>query len=204
MESFLTIAILLISLVLFIQNKLRVDFVALLVLAALMISGAVSDTQAFSGLANPVVVTIACMLILSKALELTGVVSYVVFKVKPFVGNSLTGVLLFTVIVCALFSAFINNTAAVAIMIPIVSALTKEKGIKKEQILMPLSFAAQFGGMCTLIGTSPNLLVNQALLDNGLAGFNMFSFTSIALIFFVIGTLYLIFASKNILSKKKT
>jgi len=204
MESLLTIAILLISLVLFIQNKLRVDFVALLVLAALMLCGVVTDSQAFSGLANPVVITIACMLILSKALELTGVVSYVVFKIKPFVGNSLTGVLLFTVIVCGLFSAFINNTAAVAIMIPIVSALTKEKGVKKEQILMPLSFAAQFGGMCTLIGTSPNLLVNQTLLDNGLAGFNMFSFTSIALIFFVIGTLYLIFASKTILSKKKT
>ncbi|PPR10496.1 MAG: hypothetical protein CFH44_00176 [Proteobacteria bacterium] len=204
METFTVIAILLLSLVLFMQNKLRVDLVALIVLALLMVFGFVTDTQAFSGLSNPVVITIACMLILSRALELTGVISYVVFKVKPYVGNSLVGVLLFTVAVCGLFSAFVNNTAAVAIMIPILSALCKEKQIKKEQLLMPLSFAAQFGGMCTLIGTSPNLLVNQALLDNNLQGFEMFSFTKLALIFFVVGTIYLVFASKYILSKKQS
>tara|TARA_Y100001960_G_C14781757_1_gene887385 strand:- start:276 stop:2033 length:1758 start_codon:yes stop_codon:yes gene_type:complete len=204
MESIVVIAILLLSLVLFIQNKLRVDFVALLVLALLMAFGLVGEKEAFSGLANPVVITIACMLILSRALELTGVISYVVFKVKPYVGNSVTAVLLFVVAICGVFSAFINNTAAVAIMIPIINALTKEKGLKKEQLLMPLSFAAQFGGMFTLIGTSPNLLVNQTLLDTGLEGFEMFSFSEIALIFFVIGTLYLIFASKYILSKKKS
>jgi di/tricarboxylate transporter len=204
MNSIIVIAILILSLVLFIQNKLRVDFVALLVLALLMAFGLVTENQAFSGLANPVVITIACMLVLSRALELTGVISYIVFKVKPYVGNSLVGVLLFMIIICGIFSAFINNTAAVAIMIPIINALTKEKGLKKEQFLMPLSFAAQFGGMCTLIGTSPNLLVNQSLLDSGLQGFEMFSFTKIALIFFVIGTIYLIFASKYILSKKKS
>lgn len=204
MNSIIVMAILILSLVLFIQNKLRVDFVALLVLALLMAFGLVTENQAFSGLANPVVITICCMLILSRALELTGVISYIVFKVKPYVGNSLVGVLLFMIILCGIFSAFINNTAAVAIMIPIINALTKEKGLKKEQFLMPLSFAAQFGGMCTLIGTSPNLLVNQSLLDSGLQGFEMFSFTKIALIFFVIGTIYLIFASKYILSKKKS
>lgn len=204
METLVVLAILGLSLVLFIQNKLRVDFVALLVLALLMLFGLIGEKDAFSGLANPVVITIACMLILSRALETTGVISYLVFKIKPYVGNSVTGVLLFVVAICGLFSAFINNTAAVAIMIPIINALSKEKGLKKEQLLMPLSFAAQFGGMCTLIGTSPNLLVNQTLLDNGLEGFEMFSFSQVALIFFVVGTIYLIFASKYILSKKKT
>lgn len=204
MESIVVIAILLLSLVLFIQNKLRVDFVALLVLALLMAFGLVNEKQAFSGLANPVVITIACMLILSRALELTGVVSFIVFKVKPYVGNSVTAVLLFVVTICGIFSAFINNTAAVAIMIPIINALTKEKGLKKEQLLMPLSFAAQFGGMCTLIGTSPNLLANQVIIDSGLNGFSMFSFSQIALIFFIVGTLYLIFAAKYILSNKKS
>ena len=204
METLVVLAILALSLVLFVQNKLRVDFVALLVLALLMLFGLIGEKDAFSGLANPVVITIACMLVLSRALETTGVISYLVFKIKPYLGNSVTGVLLFVVAICGLFSAFINNTAAVAIMIPIINALSKEKGLKKEQLLMPLSFAAQFGGMCTLIGTSPNLLVNQALLDNGLEGFEMFSFTQVALIFFVIGTVYLVFASKYILSKKKT
>lgn len=204
MESLVILAILALSLVLFIQNKLRVDFVALLVLALLMLFGFVNEKDAFMGLSNPVVITIACMLILSRALETTGVISYIVFKIKPYIGNSVTALLLFVIIICGLFSAFINNTAAVAIMIPIVNALTKEKGLKKEQFLMPLSFAAQFGGMCTLIGTSPNLLVNQALLDSGLEGFEMFSFTKISLIFFIVGTLYLIFASKYILSKKKS
>lgn len=204
MESLVILAILALSLVLFIQNKLRVDFVALLVLALLMLFGFVNEKDAFMGLSNPVVITIACMLILSRALETTGVISYIVFKIKPYIGNSVTALLLFVIIICGLFSAFINNTAAVAIMIPIVNALTKEKGLKKEQFLMPLSFAAQFGGMCTLIGTSPNLLVNQALLDSGLEGFEMFSFTKISLIFFIVGTLYLIFASKYILSNKKS
>jgi di/tricarboxylate transporter len=204
METLVVLAILALSLVLFVQNKLRVDFVALLVLALLMLFGLIGEKDAFSGLANPVVITIACMLVLSRALETTGVISYLVFKIKPYVGNSVTGVLLFVVAICGLFSAFINNTAAVAIMIPIINALSKEKGLKKEQLLMPLSFAAQFGGMCTLIGTSPNLLVNQTLLDNGLEGFEMFSFSQVALIFFVVGTIYLIFASKYILSKKKT
>lgn len=204
MESLVILAILALSLVLFIQNKLRVDFVALLVLVLLMLFGFVNEKDAFMGLSNPVVITIACMLILSRALETTGVISYIVFKIKPYIGNSVTALLLFVIIICGLFSAFINNTAAVAIMIPIVNALTKEKGLKKEQFLMPLSFAAQFGGMCTLIGTSPNLLVNQALLDSGLEGFEMFSFTKISLIFFIVGTLYLIFASKYILSNKKS
>lgn len=204
MDFYIVLGILGLSLFLFIQNKLRADFVSLLTLALLLIFGFVDEKQAFSGFANPVVITIGCMLILSKSLEATGAISYIVFKIKPYVGNSLTGVLLFFVIICGILSAFINNTAAVAIMIPIVIAISKEKNFKKEQLLIPLSFAAQFGGMCTLIGTSSNLLANQLLLDNKLEGFNMFSFSHIGLIFFIVGIIYLVFASNFVLNKIST
>ncbi len=184
--------IILCTVVLFATEKLSVDLVALTVMATLLILGIISPTEAISGFSNQATVTVAAMFIISTALFKTGAVNYLgkvtsdVFKKNYWMG--LVGMM----IAVGIFSGFINNTPVVAIFIPIMLGVAKDIGASTSKLLMPLSFASMFGGVCTLLGSSTNILVSSIAKDLGQPEFSMFEFAPLGLIMFVIGTIYML------------
>ncbi|MFD2532204.1 SLC13 family permease [Gracilimonas halophila] len=184
-------ALILVAVVLFINKRISFDITSLILLAILIVSGILTPTEGLSGFSNPATVTIACMFILSEGLRRTGALDIVgdyFFKLSKL-NYRLT--MFIIMIIVGVISAFINNTAAVAIFIPVIISLSKDIGESASKLLMPMSFAAMLGGVCTLIGTSTNLLVDSIATDNDLAGFGMFDFAPVGMIFFVVGFIYL-------------
>jgi di/tricarboxylate transporter len=184
-----------ISLVLFISDKLRVDFIAILVMLSLVLTGLINEHQAFSGFSSPAIMTVVCMFVLSEGLRRTGIVRWLAGHLQRIVGRSQGQLSAVLMVVCGFFSSFTSNTATVAILLPVTIRLAKERGINPSRILMPLSFSAQFGGVCTLVGTSTNLLVHAIAQEHGYEGFSMFEFTKLGLVCFVVGMAYMLLAS---------
>lgn len=201
-EIFLVLLITVIAMVLFITEKLRYDGIGMLVLASLAILGLVSPSQALSGFSNEATVTIASMFILAAALENSGALSIIskfFSKIKsPFAFY----LMLFGVL--ALISPFVNNTAVVAVFIPIVISASLKVGLSPSKTLIPLSYISQIGGVMTLIGTSTNLIVNSVAKDLGYRGFTMFEFLPLGLICFVVGCIYLLTIGRYLLPDVKS
>ncbi|MDD5703181.1 MAG: SLC13 family permease, partial [Dehalococcoidales bacterium] len=181
---------------LFISNKFRVDIIALSVLAILLLSGLISHDQALFGFTNPATATIAALFVLSAGLVRTGIVRWLSFQVDKLSGKREWRLILVLCVFVAVLSAFINNTAIVAIFIPIAIVLAQKRNITVSHILIPVSFASQFGGVCTLIGTSTNLLVNSFGIESGLKPFSLFEFAPLGLVITVVGIAYLLITSK--------
>lgn len=187
----------------FATERLPVDLVALLVLSALLVSGILTPEQAISGFSNTATVTVAAMFVLSAGLVRTGVVR--------LLGKRLTGVgrlglrptLIALMALIGVVSAFINNTAAVAIFLPIVLGLARDTGISPSKLLIPLSFASMFGGVCTLIGTSTNILVSSIAAQHGLPPFGMFELSPLGLVLFAVGALYLLTAGVRLIPDRR-
>jgi di/tricarboxylate transporter len=201
-EIFLVLLITVVAMVLFITEKLRYDGIGMLVLASLAILGLVSPTQALSGFSNEATITIASMFILAAALENTGalgVVNQLFNRIKSPLAFYLT---LFGLL--AVMSPFVNNTAVVAVLIPIVISASLKVGIAPSKTLIPLSYVSQMAGVMTLIGTSTNLIVNSVAKDLGYRGFSMFEFLPLGLICFVAGCIYLVTVGKKILPDVKS
>ncbi len=185
------LAVLALAVFLFVTEKLRVDLVALLVMALLLLSGIISPSQGLSGFSNAATITVGAMFVLSAGLFKTGAVSFLGDFVSR-VFNSGFWIGIFSVmVVVAVLSAFINNTPVIAIFLPILLGVARETGISASKILMPVSFASMFGGVCTLIGTSTNILVSSIAEKNGLRPFTMFEFAPLGLLMFLFGTIYL-------------
>ncbi len=191
-----------VSLVLFITEKLPIDMVAFLVLVALLSTGLVTTEESLSGFANPVTVTIAAMFILSGGLQRTGVVRFIGHHLKPLVGHKPWRMIVVLGITCAFLSAFVNNTAIVAVLLPVTLAICRDRMVNPSKVLMPLSFAAQFGGVCTLVGTSTNLLVSEIAQEAGYAAFNMFEFAQLGLICLAVGMVYLMLIGQFMLPER--
>ena len=183
----------------FVREKVSPDVTSLLAILALLITGILTPVEAFSGFSHPATVTVAAVLILSAAIERTGALSFVAQRIlTPFVKSEL----LFTIVIMAVigvFSAFVNNTAAVAVFIPIVMEVCSRHNLSPGRILMPMSHAATFGGMCTLIGTSTNLVTHEFALKQGLRGFSMFELGKIGIPMFLLGSAYILLVGRRFL-----
>ena len=196
-EALLTLAVLAATVLLFVSERLPVDVVALLALAALLILGLVRPDQALSGFASEATVTVAAMFVLSSALSRNGalhVISQMLSRIRQ-------GTLFTLVVMLALagLSAFINNTAAMAVFLPVVLAVAARNRFSASKVLIPMSYAAQMGGVCTLIGTSTNLLVNSIAHDLGHPGFGLFEFAPLGLACMAAGILYVMLAGRFLL-----
>lgn len=190
-DIWIVYGLILLAIVLFTNKRISFDVTSLIIMAILIVSGILSPAEGLSGFSNPATITIACMFILSEGLRNTGALDIVG---DYFLHLSRLNYLLALLIIMGgigLISAFINNTAAVAIFIPVIISLSKDLNVSPSKLLMPLSFAAMFGGVCTLIGTSTNLLVNSIAEENGLNPFTMFDFTPVGIFFFAAGFIYL-------------
>lgn len=204
LDMILTIIIIVISMILFATEVLRVDLVALLIIATLVTSGVISPQEGVQGFSNTATITVAFMFALSAAMLKTGALQFVAHKLSVlFEKNFYLGMGLMMGMI-ALISAFINNTPVVAVFIPVIFQIANTAGLDPKKMLIPLSFASIFGGTCTLIGTSTNILVSGIAEKEGLAPISMFQLSPIGLIFLVVGIGYMLLFGIRMLPKKGT
>ncbi len=201
-DAILVLAILVGAVALFVSEKYPLDFVALLVLAMLLVLGLVTPEEGVSGFSNPATVTVAAMFILSAGLQKTGATAAVGRLMVRF-GRSYFTALVVIMGTIGVMSAFINNTAAVAVFIPLVMVVANRRKIAASRLLIPLSYASQFGGVCTLIGTSTNLLVSSISDQAGYGAFSMFEFSRMGLILFVTGVVFFLTLGRWLLPERK-
>lgn len=198
-EHYVIIGITVAALILFASEIIRADFVAIFVALTLMILGYVTVNEGFSGFSNPAVITVIAMFILSSGLVRTGVADYVAELILKFGGKSSTLLILMVMISVGTMSAFMNNIGAVAILIPTLFIISENLKYPINKLLIPLSFGSLLGGLVTLIGTPPNLLISTLLEDNGFSGFKMFDFAPTGLIILISGVLYMIFIGRHLI-----
>lgn len=189
------------SLALFISDKFPIEGVAFLVLVALLTTGLVGEDRILDGFSNPATMTVAAMFVMSAGLQRTGVVRWIAHRLGMLVGQHGGSLRIGSVlgVTTGALSAFINNTATVSVLLPVALRLCRERKVSPTKVLMTLSFAAQFGGVCTLIGTTTNLLVNTFALSAGLPSFGMFEFAQVGLICFGVGMAYMLLVGQFIL-----
>ncbi|WP_425508275.1 SLC13 family permease [Tahibacter amnicola] len=173
MEVWWVCGITVVAIALFISERWPAEIVALLVLGALVTVGLVTPKESLSGFANPATITVAAMFVVSAALRETGALDGLA-RLLALVGVNGPALLLTMIALVATVSAFINNTAAVAVFLPVVLTVAHQRHIPTSKLLIPLSYASQFGGVCTLIGTSTNLLVNSVTKNAGLPSIGLF------------------------------
>lgn len=186
----------------YVREKLPPDLTSLLVILALLITGILTPMEAFAGFSHPVSISVAAVLVLSAGLEKTGALSSLARRLIVPLGKSellLTAVLM---IVVGMVSAFINNTAAVAVFIPVVLEVCRRTGGAPGRILMPMAHAATLAGMCTLIGTSTNLAAHEFARGQGLRGFSMFELGKVGLPMFLLGFAYILAIGRIFLPRR--
>ncbi len=194
---------LILAVVLFATEKLRVDMVSVLIMAILMITGVLTPAEGLAGFSNAATITVAAMFIISSALYRTGALNAIGYKLTKLFRKDFTQAILVLMIVVGFLSAFMNNTPVVAIFIPIVIRAARSSEQDASKALMPLSFAAMIGGICTVIGTSTNILVSGIAEDNGLAPIGMFELTSLGIVFFAVGVAYMFFIGLKLIPKRE-
>ncbi len=202
-STILALAVVLGALVLFVSGRLQVDVVALCVLASLIVLGLINPNQALYGFASPATATVAAMFVLSAGLVRTGLVQWLSRRLNKLAGKGEWRLIVVLCIAIAALSAFIVNTATVAIFIPVATVLAATRGVSASRVLMPLSFASQFGGVCTLIGTSTNILVNSIAISQGMEAFGLFEFAPLGLAMCTVGIIYLILIGRSLLPKRR-
>jgi len=188
-DQILILAILAVTVGMFLWGRWRHDMVAIGALLACVVTGLLPAREAFLGFGHPAVVSVACVLVLSRGLQLSGAVDVLARVALPKdAGTTLS--LLALVGLGALLSGFMNNVGAMALLMPLAIQLARKLEIAPGQVLMPLAFGTILGGMTTLIGTPPNLIVSAFRAQNGGSGFSMFDFTPVGLAVAVAGVLF--------------
>jgi di/tricarboxylate transporter len=203
-EMIFVFAVLTLAVVLFVTEKLRVDIVALIVMALLLLSGVISPGEGLSGFSNTATITVAGMFILSAGLFKTGAVSFLGTFVSGLFKESFWWAIIVVMLLVGVLSAFINNTPVIAIFLPILLGAAKESNISASKILMPVSFASMFGGVCTLIGSSTNILVSSIAEKRGLPAFSMFEFAPLGLMMFAAGTAYMLLVGIRLIPERRS
>ena len=194
----------LVAVVLFVTEKFSTDVVAVLVMIALLVSGILTPAEGFNGFANPATITVGAMFVLSAGLFRAGAVNFLGRALRRLARRSSTLMLLVMMLGVGVLSFFLNNTATVAILIPVTMVVAQRVSTSPSKLLMPLSFASMFGGMCTVLGTSTNILASSMAQTAGLEPFGMFEFSKLGLIFFAVGVIYMMTVGRKIIPEHRT
>lgn len=201
-EIVLAFGILIVALIIFALEIFPIDFVAFAIMAVILLLGpflGVAPEEAISGFSNPATITVLAMFILSGAISRTGMINLLAQRMVRFAGQGELRQLATIMLVVGPISAFINNTAAVAILIPTVITLAREKRQAPSKLLLPLSYFSQLAGVMTLVGTSTNILASSLAARQGYGGFGMFEFAPIGVCIFMAGAVYLLFVGRKLL-----
>jgi di/tricarboxylate transporter len=200
---YITLTILVLSAAFFMWGKVRSDMVALCALLALMISKVLTVEEALSGFSNSIVIMMAALFVVGGGIFQTGLAKMISTKILNLAGNNDKKLFVLIMLATALIGSFVSNTGTVALMLPIVISLAATAKTDVKRLLMPLAFASSMGGMMTLIGTPPNLIISGTLVDAGYEALTFFSFLPVGLITLTLGILALWPMSKMLISKKE-
>lgn len=200
----LTLGIIVMALVLFATEKLRVDLIALIVLLLASITGLVSKEEVFSGFANPAVITIWAVYIVSGGLFKTGVADMLGSFILRLSGTGEARLIAVIMLVCGIMSAFMNNVGAVAVLMPAVIGISNKTKIPVSKLLIPLAFSSLLGGSMTLIGTPANILAQGILVARGLPSFGFFDITPMGIIALLTGIIYMVLIGRHLLPVRVT
>jgi di/tricarboxylate transporter len=192
---------LVITLILFAWGRIRHDFVALITLFILVIAGIIDPAQAFKGFGHPAVITVAAVLVIGKGLEFSGLIDLVGKWVMKIGDRLLLQILVLSLLV-AVASAFMNNVGALAIMMPIAIHMARKSGNPPSYILMPIAFASLLGGMTTLIGTPPNIIIATFRADEMGQPFGMFDFSPVGVVLTLAGLVFIVLIGWRLLPKR--
>ena len=196
MESTLYLLVLGLAIVLYATQVVRIEVTSLGVIVLLAVLGILTPEEALSGFSNPATVTVVCMLVLSAGLQRAGVVDYVSAVLARWSDGGLARLVAVLALPTAGFSAFMNNTPVVALMIPVALSLARRAGHPPSRVLLPLSYASILGGSCTLFGTSTNILIHELYRDAGGPGLGVFDFAKLGLILLGVGMVYLLLVAR--------
>ena len=199
----ITLIILTLTVAMFIWGRVRADIVALTALAALLLFGILTPAEALAGFSSPIVIMMIGLFVVGGAIMQTGLAKLTGNKLMALSHGNETITFLLVMLVTSFIGAFVSNTGTVALMMPIIMSLASASGVQSSRFLMPLAFAGSLGGMLTLIGTPPNLVIDEALTDAGFEPLAFFSFFPVGLIVIAIGIVVLMPLSRIFLSKKQ-
>ena len=198
-----TIVILVLSAIFFVSGKIRSDIVALCALVALLVFQILTPDEALAGFSNSVVIMMIGLFVVGGAIFQTGLAKMISSRILKFAGKSEMRLFILVILVTSAIGAFVSNTGTVALMLPIVVSLAVSAEISPSRLLMPLAFASSMGGMMTLIGTPPNLVIQDTLVSAGYDSLSFFSFLPVGLVCVAVGILVLLPLSKLFLSKRE-
>ena len=198
-----TLIILVITVALFIWGRVRADIVALTALAALLVLGILTPAEALAGFSSPIVIMMIGLFVVGGAIMQTGLAKLTGNKLMALSRGNVTITFLLVMLVTSFIGAFVSNTGTVALMMPIIMSIAAGSGMQSSRFLMPLAFAGSLGGMLTLIGTPPNLVIDEVLTEGGYQPLAFFSFFPVGIIVIAIGIIVLMPLSKIFLSKKQ-
>lgn len=196
-----TLIILLITVALFIWGRIRADIVALAALASLLMFGILTPTEALAGFSSPIVIMMIGLFVVGGAIMQTGLAKLTGNKLMALSHGNEAVAFVLVMLVTSFIGAFVSNTGTVALMMPIVMSMASASGIRSSRLLMPLAFAGSLGGMLTLIGTPPNLVIDEALTEAGYQPLSFFAFFPVGLIVIAIGIIVLMPLSRLFLTK---
>ena len=199
----ITLIILIITVAMFIWGRVRADIVALTALAALLVLGILTPAEALAGFSSPIVIMMIGLFVVGGAIMQTGLAKLTGNKLMALSRGNETVTFLLVMLVTSFIGAFVSNTGTVALMMPIIMSLAAGSGMQSSRFLMPLAFAGSLGGMLTLIGTPPNLVIDEVLTEAGFKPLAFFSFFPVGIIVIAIGIIVLMPLSKIFLSKKQ-
>ncbi len=202
-EMWFLCAVILVAMVLFVTEKVSIDVTSIFIAFTLMASGLVTVTQGLSGFSNQAALAILSLLILNTGLENTGVLRVVTSKLVQLTGKHAWSVLLVLLPFVAILSAFTNNTAVIAMFLPILLLIGDAKGISPSKLLMPMAFISILGGLCTIIGTSTNLLVNSIARQYGIVPFTFFEFAEIGGAMVIAGAVYMLLIGHRVIPARR-
>ena len=199
----ITFAIILVGVFLFVKDYFSIDTTSILIMAMFIVAGVLSPEEGFSGFNHPATLTLGCIFVVSGGIFSSGILDGLSHKIIKLAKIHYSIALIVFCTISGVFSAFINDTAVVALLLPIALTVCRETKIAPSRLLMPISFAALFGGTCTLIGTSTNILVSSYAKKNGVEEFGMFEFTGAALCLLAIGFTYIFIIGPILLPKNR-
>ncbi len=201
-EIAIVLGTIVLSVVLFVTERLPMELVALLMMVGLAIGGLITPTEALSGFSSPAVVTVWAVFILSGGLSYTGVAGLLGRQVLRWAGQGEVRLLVVIMLTAGVLSAFMNNVGVAALLLPVVIDIARRTGRPPSRLLMPLAFGSLLGGLNTLIGTPPNILVSDALRDYGLQPFGLFDFAPVGLPITVAGITFMVLVGRHLLPQR--
>ena len=199
MAIWLVTAILVIAMLLLITERLPVDLTSIGIMVALILTGILPPKEAIAGFANPAVITVGSMFLISKGMIRTGAVGFISQKVLQYSRGGPTLAIFLILIIVGTASAFINNTPVVVLFIPIILSLSCELNFSPSKFLIPVSYASILAGTCTLIGTSTNIIISDLSAQHGLGSLGMFELSPLGVPIALLGIIFLIFASPKLM-----